>query len=59
MEGFAGIGGITIKLADINSISKVIANDHNKKKVEFLLNNLKVYEVDSKVELSNCDFLKI
>ena len=59
MEAFSGIGGTTIKLANLNSISKVIANDHNKKRMGFLLNNLKVYEVDNKVQLSNFDFLKL
>jgi tRNA G37 N-methylase Trm5 len=59
LEAFSGIGGTTIKLANLNSISKVIANDHNKKRMGFLLNNLKVYEVDNKVQLSNFDFLKL
>ncbi len=45
------MGGNAIKLANVNSCVKVIANEENKKKMGFLLNNAKVYEVDSHIEL--------
>jgi tRNA G37 N-methylase Trm5 len=44
-DGFAGVGGTTIKLANVNSCVKLIANDFNEKKISCLLNNAKVYEV--------------
>lgn len=43
LDAFAGVGGTSIKLANVNSCVKVIANDYNKKKTSFLLNNAKVY----------------
>jgi 16S rRNA C967 or C1407 C5-methylase (RsmB/RsmF family) len=46
-------------LASINSTAKIIANDYNGKKTKILLNNAKVYEVDSNIELNEQDFLKI
>jgi trimethylguanosine synthase len=52
LDAYAGVGGNTIKLANINSCVKVIANEESEEKMRFLLNNSKVYEVDSNVELS-------
>ena len=59
LDGFAGVGSLTIKMACINSCSKVIANEIDKEKLSFLLNNATIYEVDCFLELSNRDFLKI
>lgn len=57
MDAFAGVGGSTIKLATCSKV--VIANDWNPRRLECILNNAKVYEVDKCVELSENDFLKI
>jgi hypothetical protein len=46
------VGGTTIKLASLSSCIKVVANDNNSQKMSFLLNNAKVYEVDSLIELN-------
>lgn len=53
------MGSLTIKLASINTCAKVIANEKDKEKLSFLLNNATIYEVDSFLELSNRDFLKL
>lgn len=45
LNGFAGVGGTSIKLSSVSSCVRVIANDYNKKKMSCLLNNAKVYEV--------------
>jgi len=49
LDGFAGVGAISIKIAYINSCSKVIAADYNSKKLKFLHNNAKIYEVDKRI----------
>jgi trimethylguanosine synthase len=49
LDAFAGVGGNAIKLANINSCVKVIANEENKEKMGILLNNAKVYEVDANI----------
>jgi tRNA G37 N-methylase Trm5 len=43
LDAYAGVGGNTIKLANINSCVKVIANEESEEKMRFLLNNTKVY----------------
>jgi 16S rRNA C967 or C1407 C5-methylase (RsmB/RsmF family) len=59
LDGYAGVGSLTIKLASINTCAKVIANEKDKEKLSFLLNNATIYEVDSFLELSNMDFLQL
>jgi 16S rRNA G966 N2-methylase RsmD len=53
------MGSVSIRLANLNSCAKVVANESDKEKLSFLLNNAKIYEIDSFLELSNQDFLKI
>ena len=38
---------------------KIIANDWSSKRLDCLLNNAKVYEVDKCIELSEDNFLKL
>lgn len=52
LDGFAGIGGASLKFASLYSCVKMIANDNNGQKLSLLINNAKVYEVDSAIELS-------
>jgi tRNA G26 N,N-dimethylase Trm1 len=52
IDAFAGAGGPAIKLANVNSCIKVIANDWSGSKLSCLLNNAKVYEVESNIEIS-------
>jgi 16S rRNA C967 or C1407 C5-methylase (RsmB/RsmF family) len=59
LDGFASIGGTTLKLASLYSCVKTIANDKDAKKLNLLLNNAKVYEVDSNIEISEQNFLQI
>ena len=40
-------------MANLNSCEKVIANETDKEKLSFLLNNANIYEVDNFLELSN------
>lgn len=56
LDGFANVGSISIKMANLNSCAKVIANETDKEKLAFLLNNAKIYEVDNFFELSNRNF---
>jgi 16S rRNA G966 N2-methylase RsmD len=58
LDAFAGMGSVSIKLASHHSC-KIIANESDKQKLSFLFNNAKIYEVDSCIELSTQDFLKI
>jgi len=53
------MGSVSIRLANLNSCAKVIANEVDKEKLSFLLENAKIYEIDSFLELSNQNFLKI
>lgn len=59
LDGFAGVGGMAIKLANVNSCVKLIANDFNGKKLSCLLNNAKVYEVECNVEISEQEFIAV
>jgi tRNA G26 N,N-dimethylase Trm1 len=52
LDGFAGAGGTAIKLANVNSCIKLIANDWNSSKLSCLLNNAKVYEAECNIEIS-------
>lgn len=46
VDGFAGVGGVAIKMAGINSCVRVIANEASREKLSFLLNNAAIYEVE-------------
>lgn len=59
LDGFAGVGGTAIKLANVSSCVKMVANDFNGKKLGCLLNNAKVYEVECNVEISEQEFLAV
>jgi hypothetical protein len=59
LDGFAGAGGTAIKLANVNSCVKLVANDWSSGKLTCLLNNAKVYEVEGNVEISEQDFLAV
>ena len=59
LDGFAGIGSATLKLAAVYSCVKIIANDYNGSRLSLLLNNAKVYEVDSSIEISEQNFLQL
>ena len=52
LDGFAGIGGASLKFAGLSSCVKTISNDNSGQKLSLLINNAKVYEVDSTIELS-------
>ena len=58
VDAFAGIGAITIRIANGPRCLKVIANDWNGRRLQGLFNNSKVYDVDRCVELSENDFLQ-
>jgi tRNA G37 N-methylase Trm5 len=49
LDGFAGVGAMSIKIAYVNSSAKVISVDYNSKKLKFLHNNAKIYEVDKRI----------
>ena len=52
LDGFAGVGGTTVRLGHINSCVKLIANDFDKKKLACLVNNAKVYDIDCLLQIS-------
>jgi tRNA G37 N-methylase Trm5 len=45
VDGFAGVGSVSIKMASINSSVRVISAESNVEKLAFLLNNATIYEV--------------
>lgn len=59
VDAFAGVGGTSIRLACGGHKRKIIANDWSSKRLDCLLNNAKVYEVDKCIELSEDNFLKL
>ena len=59
LDGFAGVGGTTVRLAHSSSCSQVIANDFNRNKLKCLINNARVYDIESRVEISEKNFLEL
>lgn len=58
LDAFAGVGGTAIRIANGPSCLKVVANDWSGRRLQCLLNNAKVYDVDRCVELSENNFLQ-
>jgi len=52
LDAFAGVGGTSIRIAGAPRCVKIIANDWNGRRLQCLINNAKVYDVDRCVELS-------
>jgi len=46
IDAFAGVGGACIRMANGGNYKKIIANDWSNRRLECILNNAKVYEVD-------------
>ena len=52
LDGFAGVGGTTVRLAHSACCTQIIANDFSRNKLKCLINNARVYDIDSVVEIS-------
>ena len=59
LDGFAGVGGTTVRLAHSSSCNQVIANDFSRNKLKCLINNARVYDIESMVEISERNFLEL
>lgn len=57
LDAFARVGGATVRMA--GGGTRVVANEWSGRRLECLMNNAKVYEVDKCIEISENDFLKV